>query len=125
MNKVFKVIWSKVKQAYVVVSECSKNLLSKAVRERKRKESLIGILGLALAGYFFAMGLTPAAYAATSLLKDNSNDNSLIWTTDWGIRRSAGFENVNVGWKNTTGNSATSFGFENNAYGQGSLVLGS
>ena len=52
MNKIFKVVWSKVRNAYVVVSEIAKNTVS-GVGKRNRVKR-------------FSMGATLAAVALTS-----------------------------------------------------------
>ena len=35
MNKIYKVVWSKVKNCYIVVSELAKNVISGSVKSAK------------------------------------------------------------------------------------------
>ena len=56
MNKIFKVVWSKVKHCYVVVSEIAKNTISGgARRSRVRKGALAAALVTTVLGSSFAM----------------------------------------------------------------------
>ena len=56
MNKIFKVVWSKVKHCYVVVSEIAKNTISGgARRSRVRKGALAAALVTAFLSSSFAM----------------------------------------------------------------------
>ena len=61
MNKIFKVVWSKVKNCYVVVSEVAKNVITGSVKSAK-----IGVTpmtrGLAL-GAMMAFVITGNAWA--------------------------------------------------------------
>ena len=65
MNKIFKVVWSKVKHCYVVVSEIAKNTISGgARRSRVRKGALAAALVTTVLGSSFAM--PNSAWAAPS-----------------------------------------------------------
>ena len=56
MNKIFKVVWSKVKHCYVVVSEIAKNTISGGARRcRVRKGALAAALVTAFLSSSFAM----------------------------------------------------------------------
>ena len=55
MNKIFKVVWSKVKNCYVVVSEIAKNTVSGVGKRNRVKRFSLGatLAAFALAGSFF------------------------------------------------------------------------
>lgn len=56
MNKIFKVVWSKVKHCYVVVSEIAKNTTSGGARRcRMGKVSLAAAMAAAVLTGSFAM----------------------------------------------------------------------
>ena len=56
MNKIFKVVWSKVKHCYVVVSEIAKNTTSGGARRcRMGKVSLAAAMAAAVLSSSFAM----------------------------------------------------------------------
>ncbi|MBR5486395.1 MAG: ESPR domain-containing protein, partial [Phascolarctobacterium sp.] len=62
MNKIYKVVWSKVKNCYVVVSEIAKNVLSGGVKSAKVGAAPV-IKGVAL-GTLMAVVITGNAWAA-------------------------------------------------------------
>ena len=74
MNKIFKVVWSKVRNAYVVVSEIAKNTVSGVGKRNRVKRFSIGatLAAYALAGSFF---LPNWALAADSALIDAEKYN--------------------------------------------------
>lgn len=70
MNKVFKIVWSKSKQCYVVVSEYAKS------NGGKKKVLATVLAGLMMAGV--AGGLAPQV----ALAGDNYNDSSVVLQPD-------------------------------------------
>ena len=62
MNKIFKVVWSKVKNCYVVVSELAKNVISGSIKSAKIGSAPI-VRGAAL-GAMMAFVITGQAWAA-------------------------------------------------------------
>ena len=81
MNKIFKVIWSKSKQCYVVVSEMAKNTTG------KKKIVVAGILATLMAGQAVQVDAVP--------IKNNSTKtgNILIWGGT-GSSANGNFENA-------------------------------
>ena len=89
MNKIFKVVWSKVKHCYVVVSEIAKNTISGGARRcRVRKGALAAALVTAFLSSSFAMPNSAWAasmgnsYEALVVLNAVKNDDGSI---DFGI----------------------------------------
>jgi len=80
MNKIYKVIWSKAKGCYVVVSELAKNVESGTSRSRVKLAARI--LTCLLAAGYLTVGLGWSAYAAGSIevigLKNEGNDHILV-----------------------------------------------
>ena len=66
MNKIFKVVWSKVRNAYVVVSEIAKNTVSGVGKRNRVKRFSFGatLAAYALAGSFFLPNWALAAESA-------------------------------------------------------------
>ena len=62
MNKIYKVVWSKVKNCYVVVSEIAKNVISGSVKSAKIGAAPV-VKGMAL-GALMALVITGNAWAA-------------------------------------------------------------
>ena len=63
MNKIYKVVWSKVKNCYVVVSEVAKNVITGGVKSAKVGSSVASglVMGALLAVPFvFGSGVVPA-----------------------------------------------------------------
>lgn len=81
MNKIYKVIWSKTKGCYVVVSEIAK-------REGKAASTCAGVLRATFATFFVASLLTGSVLAADTVMKRDPNNNLLI-----GANASAASEN--------------------------------
>ena len=77
MNKIFKVVWSKVRNAYVVVSEIAKNTVSGVGKRNRVKRFSMGatLAAVALTSSFFvsncawAAELTSATYENYVVLK--------------------------------------------------------
>ena len=62
MNKIYKVVWSKVKNCYVVVSELAKNIITGGVKSAKVGTTPMA-KGLTL-GALMAFVITGSAFAA-------------------------------------------------------------
>lgn len=116
MNKVFKIVWSKSKQCYVVVSEYAKS------NGGKKK-----VLATVLAGLMMAGGLAPQqALADVDLGYSNINIAP--------SRLYPGYENtvtgtsaIAVGGLNTvkgSGNGRIAIGFENQAMADAAVAIG-
>ena len=95
MNKIFKVVWSKVKHCYVVVSEIAKNTTSGGARRcRMGKVSLAAAMAAAVLTGSFAM--PNSAWAENGQAPANSyvaiHEAGLEYITDLG-----NYEKVNVG----------------------------
>ena len=115
MNKIFKVVWSKTKECYVVVSEVAKN-------NGGKKKVLASVLaGLAMIGAG-AMG-TPV-HANVDLSKSSVNispDNIPA-----NQKNTVGVNSVVVGYQNTTDNNAgtLAYGANNNVKGDSAFAIG-
>ena len=93
MNKIFKVVWSKTKECYVVVSEVAKN-------NGGKKKALASVLaGLAMVAAAGTMG-TPVQ-AGTDL--GNSSVN-ISPNGTYNGSNSVGSNSIVVGFQNTTNN---------------------
>ena len=95
MNKIFKVVWSKTKECYVVVSEVAKTMVV-------RKKALASVLaGLAIMGAGAQMG-TPVQAGA-----DNGGSAVNIWSekrVDTPTPGGPGVTNANT--RNTAGDNS-------------------
>ena len=126
MNKIFKVVWSKTKECYVVVSEVAKNNGSK-------KKVLASVLaGLAIMGAGAQMG-TPVQAGA-----DNAGSAVNIWSekrvdtptpggpgvTNANTRNTAGDNSVTIGQQLTTGTGAVAVGRLSTATGDRAVAFG-
>ena len=114
MNKIFKVVWSKTKECYVVVSEIAKN-------NGGKKKVLASVLaGLAMVGAG-AMG-TPVQ-AGTDL--GNSSVN-ISPNGTYNGSNTVGKNSVAVGYQNTTSNEegTVAIGMTNTATENSSLAIG-
>ncbi|WP_295996128.1 ESPR-type extended signal peptide-containing protein, partial [uncultured Veillonella sp.] len=99
MNKVFKVVWSKSKECYVVVPEIAKN------NSGKKKVLASVLAGLAVAG---AMGGIAPQQAMAGMDTGNSHVN--VWADTQpgfnGRNYNVGQNSIVVGYQNTTDNVA-------------------
>ena len=114
MNKIFKVVWSKTKECYVVVSEVAKN-------NGGKKKVLASVLaGLAMVG---AAGMGTEVNAAVIL--GNSAVNIAPDGTYNGSN-SVGVNSVVVGYQNTTDNNdgTLAYGANNNVKGNSAFAIG-
>ena len=126
MNKIFKVVWSKSKECYVVVSEVAKN-------NGGKKKVLASVLaGLAMVGATAQMG-TPVQAGA-----DNAGSAVNIWSekkvdtpTPGGpgvlnanTRNAAGDNSVTIGQQLTTGTGAVAVGRLSTALGDRAVAIG-
>ena len=115
MNKIFKVVWSKTKECYVVVSEVAKN-------NGGKKKVLASVLaGLAMVGAG-AMG-TPV-HANVDL--SNSSVNISPDNIPASQRNSVGKNSVVVGYQNKTDNNAgtLAYGANNDVKGDSAFAIG-
>ena len=67
MNKIFKVVWSEARNAYVVVSEIAKNHGSKSCSTKKLLTMLIATGVMTCASMAPAMAANPAPFAFLAL----------------------------------------------------------
>ena len=126
MNKIFKVVWSKTKECYVVVSEVAKN-------NGGKKKVLASVLaGLAIMGAGAQMG-TPVQAGA-----DNAGSAVNIWSekrvdtptpggpgvTNANTRNTAGDNSVTIGQQLTTGTGAVAVGRLSTATGDRAVAFG-
>ena len=135
MNKIFKVVWSKTKECYVVVSEVAKNNSGK-------KKVLASVLAtLAIMGAGAQMGtpvqagtdlnkkvnISPTGTMAGGYSKDNSvSDNSVVVGYGNTTTGAAGNGHVAYGFGNTaTEDSTTAIGGGNKATGGAATAVGS
>ena len=95
MNKVFKVIWSEARNAYVVVSEIAKNHGSKSCSTKKLLAMLIATGVMTCASMAPAMAADPPAEA----LKHSTVTNGDNITVTEGLNKDGGKE-YNVALKN-------------------------
>ena len=114
MNKIFKVVWSKTKECYVVVSEVAKN-------NGGKKKVLASVLaGLAMVG---------AGAMGTPVQADVNLGNSAVNISPNGTyngSNSVGVNSVVVGYQNTTDNNAgtLAYGANNKAKGDSAFAIG-
>ena len=121
MNKVFKVVWSKSKECYVVVPEIAKN------NSGKKKVLASVLAGLAVAG---AMGGIAPQQAMAGVDTGNSHVN--VWAdTKPGFNgaNSVGQNSIVLGYQNTTDNVAghdgkVAIGAANTATNNSALAVG-
>ena len=114
MNKIFKVVWSKTKECYVVVSEVAKN-------NGGKKKVLASVLaGLAMVG---VAGMSTPVHAAVDL--GNSAVN-IAPNGTYNGSNTVGKNSVVVGYQNQTDNSDGNFilGAASKAFGEGSIAIG-
>ena len=128
MNKVFKVVWSKSKECYVVVPEIAKN------NSGKKKVLASVLAGLALVGVGAQMGTPVDAFTSTNPIKTdnsiNTNDSRINIKTaktvgDYGDQ-TVGVNSVAVGYGNYTNNEDGTivYGAANSATANAAIALG-
>ena len=114
MNKIFKVVWSKTKECYVVVSEVAKN-------NGGKKKVLASVLaGLAMVG---------AGAVGTPVHANVDLGNSAVNISPNGTyngSNSVGVNSVVVGYQNTTDNNdgTLAYGANNNVKGNSAFAIG-
>ena len=121
MNKVFKIVWSKSKQCYVVVSEYAKS------NGGKKKVLATVLAGLMMAGV--AGGLAPQVALAKGHYGDSAiniePDNLSGPNKNQGVNKNA----IAIGGKNdvtgSPGNGRIAIGFSNTASKDSSVAIGS
>ena len=114
MNKIFKVVWSKTKECYVVVSEVAKN-------NGGKKKVLASVLaGLAMVGAG-AMGTPVQANVDLGNSAVNISPNGT-----YNGSNSVGRNSVVVGYQNTTDNNdgTLAYGANNNVKGNSAFAIG-
>ena len=114
MNKIFKVVWSKTKECYVVVSEVAKN-------NGGKKKVLASVLaGLAMVG---AAGMGTEVHAAVDL--GNSAVN-IAPNGTYNGSNSVGVNSVVVGYQNSTDNNdgTLAYGANNHVKGNSAFAIG-
>ena len=86
MNKIYKVVWSKVKNRYVVVSEIAKNVISGSVKSAK-----VGVASVAkgmVLGALMAFAITGNAWAGVFISSTKNGDVDDIYTVGIGSNAS-------------------------------------
>ena len=134
MNKIFKVVWSKTKECYVVVSEVAKNNSGK----KKVLASVLAALAVVGAGATGTpvqaaqdlnkkVNISPTGTMAGGYSKDNSvSDNSVVVGYGNTTTGAAGNGHVAYGFGNTaTEDSTTAIGGGNKATGGAATAVGS
>ena len=126
MNKIFKVVWSKTKECYVVVSEVAKN-------NGGKKKALASVLaGLAMVGAAAQMGTPVQAGAnnggsAVNIWSDQRVDTpagSPTGTTVANTGNTTADNSVAIGQQLTTGTGAVAIGRKSTATGDRAIALG-
>ena len=128
MNKIFKVVWSKTKECYVVVSEVAKN------NGGKRKALASVLAGLAMVGAAAQMGTPVQAGAnnggnAVNLWADKKLDGSANTANTVGANSVAVGNNLVAGSASTTptgrlGGSAIAIGVDSQAKDDRNIAIG-
>ena len=126
MNKIFKVVWSKTKECYVVVSEVAKN-------NGGKKKVLASVLaGLAMVGATAQMGTPVQAGSNTNGNNINVWSNQRVDTptpggpavTNTNTQNTAGDNSVTIGQQLTTGTGAVAVGRLSTAAGDRAVAIG-
>ena len=126
MNKIFKVVWSKSKECYVVVSEVAKN-------NGGKKKVLASVLaGLAMVGAAAQLGTPVQAGSDTNGNKVNVWSNqrvdtpagSTTGTIVTNTQNTAGDNSVTIGQQLTTGTGAVAVGRLSTAAGDRAVAIG-
>ena len=126
MNKIFKVVWSKTKECYVVVSEVAKN-------NGGKKKALASVLaGLAMVGVAAQMGTPVQAGSNTNGNNINVWSNQRVDTpvpggsgvTNTNTQNTAGDNSVTIGQQLTTGTGAVAVGRLSTALGDRAVAIG-
>lgn len=139
LNKVYKLVWSKVRNCYMVVSEMAKSYSkNKSMRSSVRRGAFLMLLGM------LPMGMVPAATPATpsqthyysvesSLTGEAQDERSVVIGKEAKIMNTAYGGNVAIGFKSQAGPDedpgeasglATAVGQEAKAIGWGSSAYG-
>ncbi|WP_038123037.1 ESPR-type extended signal peptide-containing protein [Veillonella sp. ICM51a] len=119
MNKVFKVVWSKSKECYVVVPEIAKN------NSGKKKVLASVLAGLALVGVGAQMGTPVDAYRSPDG-SVNTEGSRINIAANAKPNNTVGVNSIVVGYQNTTDdqNGTTALGANNIAKGNSALAVG-
>ena len=119
MNKVFKVVWSKSKECYVVVPEIAKN------NSGKKKVLASVLAGLALVGVGAQMGTPVDAYRSPDG-SVNTEGSRINIAANAKPNNTVGVNSIVVGYQNTTDdqNGTTALGANNTAKGNSALAVG-
>lgn len=127
MNKVFKVIWSKAKSAWVVVSEFAKNHDAKSGSCHDGRKGNVWLVRLVMLMLVLGSTVIMPAYAAegdkaASSTENSSSDNS--GSHYYSVKSSDTGTESNYNNDGANGLNSIAAGYKAKAYGTGSLAIG-
>ena len=113
LNRIYKVVWSKTKGCYVVVSE-----LAKRVGRNKAKAIVISSAAVAMA----VIPVVTSMVGAAPNQAGTGPDNSVVWGQDTKVEKNNGVA-IGKGAKSTE-DSAIALGFQSKSSGNWSVAIG-
>ena len=113
LNRIYKVVWSKTKGCYVVVSE-----LAKRVGRNKAKAIVISSAAMAMA----VIPVVTSMVGAAPNQAGTGPDNSVVWGQDTKVEKNNGVA-IGKGAKSTE-DSAIALGFQSKSSGNWSVAIG-
>ena len=113
LNRIYKVVWSKTKGCYVVVSE-----LAKRVGRNKAKAIVISSAAMAMA----VIPVVTSTVGAAPNQAGTGPDNSVVWGQDTKVEKNNGVA-IGKGAKSTE-DSAIALGFQSKSSGNWSVAIG-
>ena len=113
LNRIYKVVWSKTKGCYVVVSE-----LAKRVGRNKAKAIVISSAAVAMA----VIPVVTSTVGAAPNQAGTGPDNSVVWGQDTKVEKNNGVA-IGKGAKSTE-DSAIALGFQSKSSGNWSVAIG-
>lgn len=127
MNKVFKVIWSKAKSAWIVVSEFAKNHDAKSGSCHDGRKGNVWLVRLVMLMLVLGSTVIMPAYAAegdkaASSTENSSGDNS--GSHYYSVKSSDKGTDSNYNNDGANGLNSIAAGYKAKAYGTGSLAIG-
>ena len=127
MNKVFKVIWSKAKSAWIVVSEFAKNHDAKSGSCHDGRKGNVWLVRLVMLMLVLGSTVIMPAYAAegdkaASSTENSSGDNS--GSHYYSVKSSDTGTDSNYNNDGANGLNSIAAGYKAKAYGTGSLAIG-
>lgn len=127
MNKVFKIIWSKAKSAWVVVSEFAKNHDAKSGSCHDGRKGNVWLVRLVMLMLVLGSTVIMPAYAAegdkaASSTENSSSDNS--GSHYYSVKSSDTGTDSNYNNDGANGLNSIAAGYKAKAYGTGSLAIG-